>query len=164
MTSPSPDDPARPPDPRYGAYPPYSQPPSGQYPYGPNAGQGSYQAPYPQPGSYGQQPYGQHPGYPPPQPKKPKSWPWIAGGIVIALFVFVSCVASISNSGTTSNPSSGSNRPGATSAAPASVEPAPTNPAFGEAFTYENGLQVTVGPPEAFTPSPNQFTPRESPA
>ena len=37
--------------------------------------------------------------------------------------------------------------------------PAPANPTFGKTFTYQNGLQLTVGPPKAFTPSPNRLGP-----
>jgi len=40
-----------------------------------------------------------------------------------------------------------------TEAVTAEEPPASTNPKFGETFTYEDGLSVTVGAPEPYTPS-----------
>lgn len=117
---------------------PPQPPPDGpwQHPHGPDQYSGQY-------GGYG--------GYPPPQRQKPKrkKWPWVVAGVVVALVLFVSCVAAISSTGTTGNPTSGNNRPPQESASPAPA----INPSFGETFTYENGLQVTIEAPVPFTPS-----------
>lgn len=51
----------------------------------------------------------------------------------------------------TSDPGSGVNRPADSTAA----TPAPANPTFGQAYTFENGLAVTVGAPQPYTPSPS---------
>lgn len=123
------------------------QPPPGG-PWRPPHGPGQFQQPgqYGGYGGYG----GGYGGYPPPQPPPPKRkrWPWVVAGVVVALLLFVSCVAAISSTGTTSNPTSGNNRPQET------ASPAPAmNPTFGETYNYENGLQVTVGAPVLFTPS-----------
>lgn len=127
------------------------QPPPGG-PWQPPQGSGQY----PQSGQYGW--YG---GYAPPQPPPPKRkmWPWVVAGVVVALLLFVSCVAAISSTGTTSNPTAGNNRPSpqmSSSETPSAVTTAPApaiNPSFGETYTYENGLQVTIGAPVPFTPS-----------
>lgn len=60
--------------------------------------------------------------------------------------------------GETAEPAAGSNRPTATAEPAETTAPETTAPvedmtlAFGEAFTYENNVQVMVGPPQEFQP------------
>jgi hypothetical protein len=51
------------------------------------------------------------------------------------------------------NPAAGSNRPASESAAPAAEEaPKSENSKFGESYTYTDGLVLTIGAPQPFTP------------
>jgi hypothetical protein len=73
----------------------------------------------------------------------------------VATFALGAC-ASTEGSGTTTEPQAGTNAPAETeAAAPVETEApaAPVNPKFGETYTWEDGFQVTIGAPVAFTPS-----------
>jgi hypothetical protein len=78
--------------------------------------------------------------------------------IMVAIFTVVGCEY---KSGQVTEGTSGNNQPptessSAKEAARSSEEsePAPpVNPKFGETYTYEDGLAVTVSPPQPYTPS-----------
>ena len=71
------------------------------------------------------------------------------------------CVTADST-GTTSEPASGSNRPATSNSASPEPEPStsasPVNPKFGETYTWDDGLQVTISAPTPFTPSESAMT------
>ena len=73
----------------------------------------------------------------------------------VATFALGAC-ASTEGTGTTTEPEAGTNAP-ANPATDAPAEetpeaPAVTNPKFGETYTWESGIQATVGQPIPFTP------------
>ncbi|MFD7012547.1 hypothetical protein [Rhodococcus jostii] len=64
-----------------------------------------------------------------------------------ATIVFAACSGQDGGE-VTPSPASGVNRPASTT-----TTPAPANPKLGQTYTYENGLAVTVGQPQPYTPS-----------
>ena len=95
-----------------------------------------------------------------------------------AIPLFLAAVVTVSGCGGTSGmvatgkQMTGSNRPAETATAtttqqsppPTSEAPPPVvNPKFGETFTYEDGLVVTVGAPQPFTPSEYAFVGEPAP-
>ncbi|RYF56953.1 MAG: hypothetical protein EOO27_16950 [Comamonadaceae bacterium] len=56
--------------------------------------------------------------------------------------------------GVTSDPGTGVNRPASSTTTTTSrTTPAPANPTFGQTYTFENGLEVTVSAPQPYTPT-----------
>jgi hypothetical protein len=67
--------------------------------------------------------------------------------LCVATLVFAACGGQEGGE-VTPSPASGVNRPASTT-----TTPPPANPQLGQTYTYENGLAVTVGQPQPYTPS-----------
>lgn len=117
----------------------------------------SYQQPGPQP--YGPPP-GQQWGAPPPPPKKSKAVPIILG--IVAFVVALGVIGAVASSGKKSGTSSAAppaTQAGTTTTAKAPGKPAastkkkPATAAYGDTYTYTDGLAITVSHVAKYTPS-----------
>lgn len=134
----------------------FEQPTAYQDPYQPPAEQqypGYQQGPYSQGPAYPQGPAGGYPGYPQP-PQKPKKSIW-GRWWMICLYVLVGLIiiGSISSGGSASKSDDaghGTNTPGASAAADKKDS---TAAKFGQAYSYDDGLSITVSAPTKFQPS-----------
>ncbi|UZJ23750.1 hypothetical protein RHODO2019_11085 [Rhodococcus antarcticus] len=79
--------------------------------------------------------------------------PVIAGLLVLSACGSTAGKASDSAGAGSNRPADGSSQAAAT----ATTEAAPANPKFGAAFTFDNGLAVTVSAPKPYTPSESAF-------
>lgn len=118
----------------------------------------SYQQPGPQ------QPYGPPPGQqwgpPPPPPKKSKAVPIILG--IVAFVVVLGIIGAVANGGKkhgTNSAAPPATQAGTTTTAKAPGKPAapakkkPATAAYGDTYTYTDGLAITVSHVAKYTPS-----------
>lgn len=77
--------------------------------------------------------------------------------VLVAIGLLLGACATEEGTGTSAESVAGTNRPSAeaatTAEAPETPEAPPKNPKFGQTYTWENGLAVTVSTPKPFKPS-----------